>query len=690
MTASATVQPDRGYWTLWGVAAGVLVVSGYAAAATGVVGQMPHVWLFTTVAFTWLTLNWTEETPLPRPSPHLGATVAAMAALAGTTSLLMEADLGDTLRTMVGVPAQAFVTAWLYRTGRRLTDSPPHPVLDGVGAWRNTWVRTWVPTSAVDLALLGVAALASGVVGLVVGAAPGLYWGNVDGGVAAQWLTHAFVVASVGGATTLISFGTWSPADVDQPWGRILLVWVVSVAVLWWVYATGAVNMAWLAVLPAIFVALSYRMWVTSTFGLLVGLVSILLSPALNTFPAAGGPVPLRSVMDLLVSTLILVSLLVAQLNQRRMQLLADLAAEQADARRQAEVLQNVFETMRDGVVLVDRELNVRMHNGASVTLLGRGFPPERPRSWTDHFHLTRLDGTPLTEDELITSSHLTLRIAGTPRVLRQTAARITEDPETRWMIFFTDVTEHQARLQELSGFAGVVAHDLRAPLSSLEGWLEMAEESLSARDPEEASALLARARASNWRMRQVIEDWLAYTVEREGALELTNLPLAEPVALVLAQAQEAGPHEAVVEAPHVVRVDAGLVRQLFANLIGNAKKFVRPGQTPCIEVVSHPDADGMVRVDVVDHGIGLPVGEEERIFDDYHRAPGEALDREGFGMGLAACRRIVQRHGGVISARTNEHGGATFTFTLPAAEAAGAANGDEADDADGVLTASS
>lgn len=668
MAGATAVRPDRGYWTLWSIAVCVLLVSGVAAAATGVVGEMPHIWLFSTVAFSWLTINWTQDTPLPRPDVFLMTTLVTLAALASATAILMEASFFDVVRTTVGVPTQAFAMAWVYRHGRRIVESPPHPPVPGVGAWRNSWVRAWVPTTSVDLALLGLAALASGAVGLLVGAVPGLSGDNVSVGVASQWLAHVFVVASVGGATTLITFGTWSPRDLDQPWTRVLLIWLGSVAVLWWVYATGAVNMAWLAVLPSVYVALTYRLWVTSTFGLLVGLVSILLSPSLNTLPAQSGPVPLGSVMDLLVSTLVLVSLLVAQLNQRRMQLVTDLELEQADARRQAEVLQNVFETMHDGVVLVDRDLNVRMHNGAAVSLLGRGFPARRPASWTDYFHLTRLDGTPLVEQDLISTDHLTLRIDGTPRVLRQTSARITEDPETRWMIFFTDITEHQARLQELSGFAGIVAHDLRAPLSSLEGWLEMAEESLAFRDPAQASALLARARASNRRMRQVIEDWLSYTVEREGTLELADLPLEALVQEALTQAQEVGPHEAVIDVPHAVHADAGLVRQLLANLIGNAQKFVRPGEIPRIEVRSRPELSGMVRVEVRDHGIGLPQGEEERIFKDYHRAPGAALELDGFGMGLAACRRIVERHGGEISAGTNDHGGATLSFTLPAA----------------------
>lgn len=670
MAGATTVRPDNGFRLLWWTAAAVLLVSGYAAAATGVLGQMPHVWLFSTVAFTWLTMAWTDETLLPRPGRRLVLTVGALGALAGGTAALMGASASDVVRSAVGVPLQAFLMALVYRAGRRDLAREPRPGPPGAGAWRTTWVRQWSPVSPVDLALLAVAALVSGAVGLLVGAAPGLHLGAVTDSVALEWMINVFVVTSVGGATTLITFGTWSRDEADQPWGGVLVVWLASVLVLWWVYATGAVNMAWLAVLPTVHVALRHSIWVTSTFGLLMGLVSLLLSPALNTVEEQAGPLPLGSVMDLLVSTLILVSLLLAQVNQRRMQLVTDLEEERAQARRQAGILQSVFESMHDGVVLIDPHFNVRMHNAAAVTILERSIPSRKPPSWTSYFRMTHLDGTPLLEQELISAEFLTVRVGDGTRVVRQIASRVSDDPRAGWMIFLTDITEHQARLQELSGFAGVVAHDLRAPLTSLEGWLEMAEESLSARDPQQASALLARARASNRRMRQVVTDWLAYTVERDGALQLASFGLTAPASEVAAQVLETIPHRFTLDAPHPVRADLGLVRQLFANLVGNAAKFTRPGEVPDITIRSRSHR-GWVQVEVADRGIGLPPGEEERIFEEYHRAPGAAASREGYGMGLAACRRIVERHGGQISACTNAHGGATVTFTLPAADLA-------------------
>src|SRR5690606_16014854 len=137
------------------------------------------------------------------------------------------------------------------------------------------------------------------------------------------------------------------------------------------------------------FVAMAYRIWVTSTFGLLIGLLSILLSPTLNDVQTPAGAIPLGSVMDLLVSILILVALVVAQLDQRRGQLIADLAVERTRAAHQAEILHNIFETLHDGVVVVDRRLHIQMHNSAAVQLLGRPFPDERPESWTQYFGMT-------------------------------------------------------------------------------------------------------------------------------------------------------------------------------------------------------------------------------------------------------------------------------------------------------------
>jgi signal transduction histidine kinase len=117
------------------------------------------------------------------------------------------------------------------------------------------------------------------------------------------------------------------------------------------------------------------------------------------------------------------------------------------------------------------------------------------------------------------------------------------------------------------------------------------------------------------------------------------------------------------------VYADRVLVDQLLENLIGNALKYVGDGVRPDVRVDGHRAQPGWVRVTVTDNGIGLPPGEHESVFEEFHRAhPG---DYDGTGLGLAIARRIVHRHGGTIQARDHEDGGAVFEFTLPAAESA-------------------
>ncbi len=241
-----------------------------------------------------------------------------------------------------------------------------------------------------------------------------------------------------------------------------------------------------------------------------------------------------------------------------------------------------------------------------------------------------------------------------------------------RTVVLFSDVTTQHERLSELTSFAGVVAHDLRSPLSSLHGWLEMATETLAGPDPSRVGEFVERAQVSSLRMQRVIEDWLTYTVQRDGLLTRSDVPLTGLVEEIVASygSSDAGRTPSfVVNADHTVDADPVLTTQLLANLIGNAVKYSAEGDRPRVEIRSFLDTeDGFVRVEVTDDGIGLPPGEEERVFEEFHRASAHRDAYSGTGLGLSLCRRIVTRHGGSIHARNNPSRGTTFSFTLPAA----------------------
>jgi signal transduction histidine kinase len=131
------------------------------------------------------------------------------------------------------------------------------------------------------------------------------------------------------------------------------------------------------------------------------------------------------------------------------------------------------------------------------------------------------------------------------------------------------------------------------------------------------------------------------------------------------------------VEAGHlpIVASDPLQMRQLLQNLIGNALKFHRPGVAPVVrvsaEVGTGPDANGcaqsagICRLSVADNGIGFDEKYLDRVFTIFQRLHGRGK-YEGTGIGLAICRRIVERHGGSITARSQAGEGSTFIASLP------------------------
>jgi two-component system sensor histidine kinase KdpD len=111
-----------------------------------------------------------------------------------------------------------------------------------------------------------------------------------------------------------------------------------------------------------------------------------------------------------------------------------------------------------------------------------------------------------------------------------------------------------------------------------------------------------------------------------------------------------------------LVRYDAVLVERVLGNLLENAAKYTPAGST--ITLAGRID-DGKLEVTVADDGPGLPAGQEEAIFEKFTRGERESA-KPGVGLGLAICRAIVEAHGGAISARRGDGGGAALVFTLP------------------------
>jgi PAS domain S-box-containing protein len=225
---------------------------------------------------------------------------------------------------------------------------------------------------------------------------------------------------------------------------------------------------------------------------------------------------------------------------------------------------------------------------------------------------------------------------------------------------------------QELQDFAYVASHDLQEPLRKIQAFGTLLaneyDESLG-----EGKDYLERMRNAAERMSTLIEDLLSFSRVTTQAKPDVPVDLAVVAKGVLSdletRIQETHGTVEINELPTVV-ADPTQMRQLFQNLIGNALKFHREDVPPQITVTSKLVAtsdSGFCKISIADNGIGFDEKYLDRIFSVFQRLHGRGT-YEGTGIGLAVCKKIVERYGGTIGATSKKNQGSTFTFTIPVA----------------------
>ncbi|MFI7543883.1 ATP-binding protein [Actinoplanes sp. NPDC049599] len=228
--------------------------------------------------------------------------------------------------------------------------------------------------------------------------------------------------------------------------------------------------------------------------------------------------------------------------------------------------------------------------------------------------------------------------------------------------------------VRDLESFSWEISHDLKAPLAGIGGYAQMLTHlDVGWPRPTGFDEFVGEINEGVARMGRLIDDVLAYSTVRGTPLRLTTIDLDALVDDVLADRAAGMLLHSEWPAPHITRDplpevhgDHGMLRRLFENLLGNALKYVRPGEPARVHVSARTLSDGVVRVEVTDAGVGIPDGQHEAIFGELHRAHPDAYT--GTGLGLTICRRIVQRLGGAIGADPRFRGGARVWFTVPVA----------------------
>ena len=215
------------------------------------------------------------------------------------------------------------------------------------------------------------------------------------------------------------------------------------------------------------------------------------------------------------------------------------------------------------------------------------------------------------------------------------------------------------------------VSHDLRTPLAAITGAATTMLEGGGRLDAGTRQELLEAIRDEAERLNRLVQNLLEMTRLESGALTLRRdwHPVEEVVGAALGRAAKrlASRRVTVTIPPDLplVAIDDVLIEQVLVNLLDNAVKYAAP--EGAIRLMATATAHA-VTVEVANHGPTLPPGEEERVFEKFHRVVADG--RQGAGLGLAICRGIVEAHGGRIWAQNLPEGGVAFLFTLPLAEA--------------------
>jgi len=372
---------------------------------------------------------------------------------------------------------------------------------------------------------------------------------------------------------------------------------------------------------------------------------------------------------------------------------------EESEARKHA-----ILETSLDPIITVNHEGVITEFNRAAEQVFGRRrdevlgtrpsdvlFPPSKTEGHRNRIdrYLSAGEGSLLSKRTEVVA----IRASGLPFEAELTMTISQEAGNPVLTFFVRDISlrkraeEEQRRYarelersnRELEQFAYVASHDLQEPLRKIRTFGDRLAASCGDTLDETGRTCLERMQSAAARMQSLIHGLLTLSRVTTTGADFVSVDLGRTVQEVLSDL------EVKIEQSHArievgklptIQADPLQMRQLLQNLIGNAIKFHREGQPPQIRVSGRytggdrdvlggrPEPEAC-EIAVEDDGIGFDTKYLDRIFDVFQRLhPREA--HEGTGVGLAICRKIVERHGGEITARSQPGQGATFLVTLP------------------------
>jgi signal transduction histidine kinase len=261
--------------------------------------------------------------------------------------------------------------------------------------------------------------------------------------------------------------------------------------------------------------------------------------------------------------------------------------------------------------------------------------------------------------------NHMLNRIEEQTKALMESEAEIRSFSQKLEEMVAARTEELQVANHELESFSYSISHDLRAPLRSIHGYMNILVEEYEGKFDDEAKRLVNIILKNGQKMGQLIDDLLAFS--RLGRKELTKsvVSMNDMVINILEESRRYANQALDIKILPLptAHADNAIIRQVWVNLISNAVKYSRHKEKIIIEIGSKEDGDSLIYY-VKDNGAGFDMRYYDKLFGVFQRLHSEN-EFEGTGVGLAIVQRIIFKHGGKVWATAKVNEGATFFFSL-------------------------
>ncbi|RFZ82033.1 PAS domain S-box protein [Mucilaginibacter terrenus] len=236
------------------------------------------------------------------------------------------------------------------------------------------------------------------------------------------------------------------------------------------------------------------------------------------------------------------------------------------------------------------------------------------------------------------------------------------------WVGTATDIDDQKQEMERKDEFIGIASHELKTPLTSLKGYLQL----ISGYKKDELPAIvknhLSKATVAVNKLQTLVSDLLDVSKIKAGKLEYAKTSVS--INNMVAQCVENAKHiystydfQTEISEDYIIQGNQERLEQVLMNLLNNAVKYSHVNKHITVNTSRH---QGMVRVSVKDKGIGLSADQKDRIFERFYRVEDKKNMTSGLGMGLYISKEIISNHGGIISVESEPNQGATFYFELP------------------------